>query len=66
MSKSINEATKRGYDGTVARIAGNLLSGQPWLKDSDRPEMLANAAVKLARAIVAETKRTEPTEDPQP
>lgn len=48
---------KRDYDSTVARIAGNLLSG-------DRckgygPQEAAYVAVELARAIIAETKRTE-------
>jgi hypothetical protein len=59
--------SERKYDSTVARIAGNLLSGirlwtaegKPLLSDRDR-RMLAGEAVALARSIVDETKRTEP------
>jgi hypothetical protein len=57
-SKSIEQASRRGYDGTVARIAGNLLShAYPDITDN---EGAAREAVKLARAIVAETRATEP------
>ncbi len=65
MSKSIAAAVKRGYDGTVARVAGNLLSADfhHWLSVNEfRVEM----AVATARAIVAETKRTEPSADVVP
>ena len=60
----------RRYDGTVARIAGNLLSGQKDLWDradsewSGKFEDAARRAVKLARIIVKETVRTEPAEEP--
>lgn len=46
------------YDSTVARIAGNLLSGN-YDKSLNFAEN-AQRAVELARAIVAETERTEP------
>ena len=47
----------RDYDSTVARIAGNLLAGRP-MNDLQ----LIQKAVISARAIVAETRRTEPKE----
>lgn len=56
---------QRKYDSTVARIAGNILSGRPFLPpasdtfDGTRAALAAEA-VMLARAIVAETIRTEP------
>jgi hypothetical protein len=55
----------RTYDSTVARIAGNLLSGaaEEWLSTSTC-ERAVRAAVVTARAIVAETKRTEPVPGP--
>lgn len=65
----------RPYDSTVARLAGNIAAGlvrhpefssfshistiqglNEWTGD------VAILAVKLARAIVAETQRTEPQE----
>lgn len=49
---------KRTYDSTVARIAGNLLSGSgrgDWTMDE-----AARWAVALAREIIAQTVRTEP------
>lgn len=56
---------KRDYDSTVARIAGNIVSGYGrklvWSPESDFED--ARRAVSLARAIVAETKRTEPAND---
>lgn len=63
---------KRDYDSTVARIAGNIASGLASKTDVRGsgmlgPEGLAEwirsitlLSVGLARAIVAETKRTEP------
>lgn len=67
--------SKREYDSTVARIAGNLLSGSRLpdagvVPDTDvfanTRQQLARQAVALARAIVAETKRTEVTrEEPE-
>ncbi len=53
---------KRKYDATVARIAGKLLSAQADLFHNGRlidNKELAREAVALARAIVAETLRTE-------
>lgn len=51
---------KREYDSTVARIAGNLLSGSPnsWLHHPQR-EQAVRSAVDTARLIVEETKRSE-------
>jgi hypothetical protein len=57
---------KRKYDSTVARIAGNLLSGISPDYSLDRLEKIeqqrvtAQWAVEMARAIVAEVERTEP------
>jgi hypothetical protein len=49
----------RDYDSTVARIAGNIASG--FVQNTNDPdEAIAEWAVRLARLIVAETKRTEP------
>ena len=58
----------RDYDSTVARIAGNILSGIPLLAvctESEREEeqILVERAVARARAIVAEVKRTEPDQE---
>ena len=60
---------KRDYDSTVARIAGNLLSGKLEMVDFDQassdvqPYMrLLHGAVMMARAIVAEVQRTAPAE----
>lgn len=58
---------KPDYDTTVARIAGNIASGllSHEMNAANFPvEELAGDAVRLARAIVAEVKRTEPL--PQP
>lgn len=53
--------SKRAYDSTVARIAGNLLSGLVARKalEGEYEEW----AVRVARAIVAEVQRTEPGEE---
>lgn len=66
---------KRKYDSTIARIAGNLLSGDDrafvvyWEANPDsgskEPVVRVNSgivqgAVATARAIVAEVERTEP------
>lgn len=52
----------RKYDSTIARIAGNIASrvgtNSP-AADAD----VARRCVALARAIVAEVERTEPTPD---
>lgn len=58
---------KRDYDSTVARIAGNLLSGlmaNGSTSGGDIDSLDVQAAVRNARAIVAETKRTEPRDTP--
>lgn len=52
---------KRKYDSTVARIAGNLLSGMSFGSvERDRHQVLL--AVQVARLIVAECERTEQPE----
>lgn len=60
-------STPKGYDSTVARIAGNILSGvfdEPTLQGIGLRGVgdhhVIEGAVAVARAIVAETKRTEP------
>lgn len=51
----------RKYDNTVARIAGNILSGFPFHEyDSDEISSHLAHAVAMARMVVAETIRTEP------
>jgi hypothetical protein len=56
--------TKRKYDSTVARVAGNIASGM--VRDRDESgdhfpdEAIAEWSVSLARAIVEEVQRTEP------
>lgn len=60
---------KRNYDATVARIAGNIASGLMPLDDSMKQidvETVAETSVMIARAIVAEVKRTEPSQLPIP
>lgn len=57
--------SKPKYDSTVARIAGNILSGAEILTHPDSHERYAQLAVRLARAIVAETTRTEPAPPPE-
>ncbi len=55
---------QRKYDSTVARIAGNLLSGiRPdysldRLEKVEQQRVMAQWAVEMARAIVAEVVRT--------
>lgn len=59
---------KKRYDATVARIAGNLLSGrEPGTTEdlSYQDEQAVLWAVAMARAIVAEVERTEPTAKPE-
>ena len=52
---------KRTYDSTVARIAGNLLSGTREIFMDDHYLLAAvEQAVRAARLIVHETERTEP------
>lgn len=52
------------YDSTVARIAGNIMSGMSlgFGSVTANKERVA-LAVKLAREVVRETQRTEPAED---
>ncbi len=50
--------TKKKYDSTLARTAGNILSG---IIDTDNhDEAYVKRAVKLARAIIAEVQQGEP------
>ncbi len=68
--------SNRKYDSTVARMAGNILSGMVGNReivtgsgnpvDPIGPNALAmvTLAVQLARAIVAETIRTEEPDPP--
>ena len=57
----------RDYDSTVARIAGNILGGAPNLWQADKFYVeAARLAVRAAREIVAETKRTEPKKPDDP
>lgn len=53
---------KRKYDSTVARIAGNVVNGllersHYALREADQRLMLAEMAVDIAEAIVAEVER---------
>jgi hypothetical protein len=50
--------SKRKYDSTIARIAGNILSGFIPIGEYQM-KLKAQQAVALARAIVAEVERTE-------
>lgn len=50
---------KRKYDSTIARIAGNILSGAR-LPISQEGIVLA---VRAAREIVTEVERTEPIQE---
>lgn len=54
---------ERKYDSTVARIAGNIASGlAPRYAEVGRQidvDTLAETCVMIARAIAAETERTE-------
>ena len=61
--------TRRDYDSTVARIAGNILSGvlnPATLADIGRRgrrsgvDEVVRGAVEAARAVVSEVRRTEP------
>lgn len=51
----------RDYDSTVARIAGNLASGYVLRPEGTlNPDDIAAWSVRVARAIIEETKHTEP------
>jgi hypothetical protein len=56
---------KRKYDSTVARIAGNVASGMmrdpSWWPLNANSGRIAEVAVSIARAIVTEVQRPEPT-----
>lgn len=56
-----DQQLKRTYDSTVARIAGNIMAGLVMHPDFGPWEATVRTAVSLARLIVAETKRTEPS-----
>ena len=50
---------------TIARIAGNILSGYDYrVRDDASDEKAVRRAVKMARAIVSEVYRTEPLDGP--
>lgn len=62
---------RKKYDSTVARIAGNLLSGvlttdhyRQFGYGYDSPDVVVTGAVKVARAIVAETQRQAEESEP--
>lgn len=62
--------TKRSYDSTVARIAGNIAAGLVVLDDAEparviQRDAIATAAVDLARRIVARVEATEPPRSDQ-
>lgn len=52
---------KKKYDSTVARMAGNILSGE-WPKHIavGGEDAVIELAIKIARKAVAELERTEP------
>lgn len=54
--------SKRNDVGTIARVAGNILSGESLSSVFDQPERYVHHAVKVARMIVAEVASTEPAE----
>jgi hypothetical protein len=60
---------KRKYDSMVARIAGNIAFGLVVIWDREFmtsapgiEDAVISQSVRMARAIVAETERTEPVE----
>ena len=61
----MSDQTGRKYDSTVARIAGNILSGMrpdyiyDRVEKAEQQHVMAQWAVGMARAIVAEVERTE-------
>ncbi len=52
-------------ESTIARIAGNLMSGRPWVDPNLWQEAREEVrrAVSQARAIAAEVERTQPRLD---
>ena len=56
-------ATVKDYESTVMRVAGNIASGYVLHPEGTlAPDDIAQWAVKVARAIVAEVQRTKPAE----
>lgn len=53
------------YDSTIARIAGNILAGYDLNQASERDDLHVHTAVRIARKIVAEVRRTEAREPQQ-
>ena len=52
---------KPDYDTTLARMAGNIAGNLATMRAFTwKPESLAKESVAIARAIVAEVKRTTP------
>jgi hypothetical protein len=55
---------EKNYDSTIMRIAGNLMSGYPdaWrqARTGEGYAAYAESAVRMARAIVAETLKPDP------
>lgn len=51
---------KPDYDTTLARIAGNIAAGLVMHQEFGPCQDTVERAVELARAVVAEIKRTEP------
>ena len=63
---------QRDYDSTIARMAGNIAAGLlasphfTYASFDDINERIAKDSVGIARAIVAETRNTEPVPAPVP
>ena len=59
--------SKRDYDSTVARIAGNIFGSITPVDEAGNmlkgTDAKVRATVEVARAIVAEVKRTEPAQE---
>ncbi len=59
-AREVVEMNKRNYDSTVARIAGNILSGFSIpLNDGAQHRERVGLAVRLARMVVAEVVAAE-------
>jgi hypothetical protein len=54
--------SKRAYDSTVARMAGNIAAGMLTGYHHLDPGNVVKSSVNLARAIIAEVERTEPAQ----
>lgn len=57
----MNDKQKRAYDATVARMAANIAA--MWSPYGLTVDDIARRTVEQARAIIAETIRTEPTHE---